>query len=198
MRAEWNLVSPSVNKLWVDLLKRKGNVDASLGNKDAHSKTVYEKVDEVVVPAQLSQHHHLEGGGQYLVDRVSHLVNGHALRVEAEKHSLVVHIDCDGKRESHGFGTQSFLVQTAWTIKKIENTRKMPLNSHLIEFNSAKSTADQLGLDEFVFRGKSYHRGQWTNGVPVWYSSEYRGSKKKKKKKKKKKSEKSKKSKKSK
>jgi hypothetical protein len=70
------------------------------------------------------------------------------------------------------------------------------MNEHLVAFNNSKNHASRLGLDEFTFRGKTYHRGMWSNGVPVWRSSDYRGSKKKKRKRKSKKSKKSKRSKK--
>ena len=59
----------------------------------------------------------------------------------------------------------------------------MPINDHLIAFNAAKNQATHLGLDEFTFRGKTYERGMWSNGVPVWRSEAYRGSKKKRKRK---------------
>lgn len=68
------------------------------------------------------------------------------------------------------------------------------MNDHFIAFNEAKCLANELGRDEFVFRGKTYSKGEWTNGIPVWRCDEYRGSKKKRKKRKSKKSKKSKKS----
>lgn len=53
------------------------------------------------------------------------------------------------------------------------------MNSHLLAFNDAKALATELGRDEFVFRGKTYSKGEWSNGIPVWRCDEYRGSKKK-------------------
>ena len=53
---------------------------------------------------------------------------------------------------------------------------------HLRAFNEAKHRAEDLGLDEFVFRGRMYERSSFANGYPCWRNAnpEFRGSRKKK------------------
>ena len=52
----------------------------------------------------------------------------------------------------------------------------MPLNEHLVAFNDARNEANLMDAHEFVFRGKTYHRGTWKNGVPVWYRQDRKKS----------------------
>ena len=50
--------------------------------------------------------------------------------------------------------------------KKMNRLRKhMPLNEHLVAFNDARNEANLMDAHEFVFRGKTYHRGTWKKTV---------------------------------
>ena len=35
-------------------------------------------------------------------------------------------------------------------------------------FNRVKDDAEYRGVDSFKWNGKTYHRHEWSNGVPVW------------------------------